>query len=170
MRDTILFLLAFAIVIAIFAWFPQNSSRLSNLGAMNERNQHPVTGDRQRDEGKRRGEGQPVASERAHGTSADASAEGEAFNSIYASKKLKIDTKLKKSKVVHGVPLEAFVQGGRDTLPAEVSSGAPGGVRVFLQCMELRPGSTQNLTEKECKELAAANPTTQRHPIAVGGF
>ncbi len=83
---------------------------------------------------------------------------------------MKGTSKLAKSKVVHGVPLEAFVQGGRNTLPAEVSPGAPGGVRVFLQCMELRPGNTQNLSEKECKELANANPALKRHPIAVGGF
>ncbi len=91
---------------------------------------------------------------------------GEALPSIYDSKKVKA---AKNQKVVHGVPLDSFVQNSLNTLPGEVPAEAPNRVRVFLQCVELRPGKSSELSEKECNELIAKNSPNGKRFGALGG-
>ena len=58
-------------------------------------------------------------------------------------------------KVVHGVPVAAWTLSRRDSLPmGPTSPAAPEGVRVFLQCMELKKGGPQSLAQSECQALA----------------
>lgn len=64
-------------------------------------------------------------------------------------------------KVVHGVPVDAWVLANRDKVNLnKVPPPAPGQLRLFVQCMELKSGEANELKEKECRELAArAQPT-----------
>jgi hypothetical protein len=61
----------------------------------------------------------------------------------------------KAAKVVHGVPVQAYVLAQKDkvstgTVPAE----APSGIRVFLQCMELKNHGPESLDQRDCQHLA----------------
>ncbi len=58
-------------------------------------------------------------------------------------------------KVLHGVPVEAWVLSKRNKVNLnKVPPPAPGNLRVFVQCMELKKGETDELTERKCRELA----------------
>ncbi len=58
-------------------------------------------------------------------------------------------------KTLHGVPLEDYVLGVQNQLPKSVPQKAPAGVRVFVQCFEVKKGQTATLSEGECSGLVA---------------
>ncbi len=59
-------------------------------------------------------------------------------------------------KVIHGVPVDAWVLSTRDKVNMnKVPPPAPSQLRFFVQCMELKQGQADELKEKECRELAA---------------
>lgn len=123
---------------------------------MNEGN--PTTVPRANRRGPRKGHGESstVAAQGKTGALAQSPAESKELHSIYVSKKLDKDIS-EDTKVVHGVPLQDFVRGGRNKLPSEVVADTPNGVRVFLQCMEFKKARPTGLTETECNQLIAKN-------------
>lgn len=58
-------------------------------------------------------------------------------------------------KTLHGVPLEDYVIGVQNQLPKSVPQKAATGVRVFVQCFEVKKGQTESLSEGECSGLVA---------------
>jgi hypothetical protein len=63
-----------------------------------------------------------------------------------------------KPAVIHGVPIAAWVRSRQDALPeATVPSDSGDGIRVFLQCMELKKEGPEALKERDCERLAASN-------------
>ena len=88
--------------------------------------------------------------------------QSEELPSIYSSSKRAKLARKKKKKYLHGLPVESFVDSRMNTLPSGVPDQAPEGVRVFLQCMELRPNDTAKLTESECNALASRTSTRNK--------
>lgn len=60
----------------------------------------------------------------------------------------------KQEKVVYGVPVDGFVAKNKNSLAFPVSEKKPEGVRLFLQCLELKKGQTSELSEQECRAIA----------------
>lgn len=89
------------------------------------------------------------------------------ITSIYPAQKRSRSAKLGKSgtagtrkqrKVVHGVPLQAFAESQRDRIDFKSVPGPnKEGLRVYLQCMELREKGTTPLQENECDRLLVGN-------------
>lgn len=62
-------------------------------------------------------------------------------------------------KFVHGVGVEAFVESEKDRLDYSVTEARPQGVRVFVQCMEVKNKKTNPLSRSECGELLTHTPS-----------
>jgi hypothetical protein len=165
-QDTVVGFLILAVIVAAVLWIhpggpsqamvaPPVSSIVSNKGVTHEKSPS-----RSRKNSK-------LAAARKSHRSSEPSQQGEALPSIYDSKKVKA---AKAQKVVHGVPLDSFVQNSINTLPGEVPAEAPNRVRVFLQCVELRPGKSSELSEKECNELIARNSPNGKRFGTLGGL
>ncbi len=94
---------------------------------------------------------------------------------IPQAKKLKRHSKtashekaVKKQKYLHGVPVQDFLSASHNSLPSQVSPNRPNGVRVFLQCMEVVQGKTAELSERECKQVANRNQSSDRRAVQFG--
>lgn len=90
-------------------------------------------------------------------------AQSEEVPHVYTARKVKQKSGAE-DKVIHGVPLQAFIESHRNTLPGAVPAQAPSGVRVFLQCMELKKNETSELSQAECNELVARHPSRGKVP------
>lgn len=59
-------------------------------------------------------------------------------------------------KMIHGVPLDQWIEWNKNRLRlGEVPSENDGGLRLFVQCMEIKKGASQAVTQAECKKLTA---------------
>jgi hypothetical protein len=92
-----------------------------------------------------------VASARATQPALEKMKETEPLPGIYRSSKKTSEPK----KTLHGVPLEDYVLGVQNQLPKSIPQKAPAGVRVFVQCFEVKKGHAANLSEGECSGLVA---------------
>lgn len=78
------------------------------------------------------------------------SSDGEGASSSFS----KSSTSEARPKVVHGVPLKAFAKSQEFNIAhAPVSAPAKSGLRVFLQCMELKSKGSELLEKNECASL-----------------
>ncbi len=162
MRDSVLLAIVIAAFITVMLWKPAAApSEILTQGATHET--HTGTDPRSQSAARKsiqqsHRQDPEAAIERTRGESEGTASEGEKISSIYSHKKLK---RSKKSKtVVHGVPLEDFVDAKQNALPMfDVTAGKPNGVRMFVQCMEVKKGNTVNLNERECSELALKAPS-----------
>lgn len=171
MRDTLIIFVIILAVIGLVLWNQPSAVAPSGLvtqGVKNEGNPDAHPRANPSAESQTRRKSSRVAVKRTAQPSEESSAQGEALPSIYSSQKLKTDSKDK--KVVLGVPLQDFLAANQNWLPTEVSAEAPQGVRVFLQCMELRSGKPSELNEKECKEIATRNQVQSKRYDILGGL
>jgi hypothetical protein len=76
-----------------------------------------------------------------------------------------------KKKVLYGVPVQAWLLSRRNALsvPA-VGDRPPPGLRVFLQCWEMKKHGPKSLDERECGELAVKGPSADRGSIPGFGL
>ncbi len=59
-------------------------------------------------------------------------------------------------KVVHGVPVEGWVRSHRNSLsPATVTDETGEGMRLFVQCVEVKKRGTTPLSERQCGALSS---------------
>lgn len=91
--------------------------------------------------------------------SPDSHHETQELHSIYGEEKHDptsgVNRPKRGGKRVMGVPLDSYVQVKRNTLHySSPRSKEVGGLRIFVGCMELKNGSVDPLSEKECKSLA----------------
>lgn len=166
MRDTVILGVIVVAFVAFMMWKPAAApSGLLTQGASHETHagtdQRSQIADRKGVQQSHR-QDPAIETERAHANPEESSSESEKISSIYSGKKLKAaaSKKAAKAKVVHGVPLEDFIDAKQDALPMyDVTQGKPNGVRMFVQCMEVKKGNTLNLSEQQCAELTMRTPS-----------
>ncbi|MCB0416829.1 MAG: hypothetical protein KDD39_04210 [Bdellovibrionales bacterium] len=56
-------------------------------------------------------------------------------------------------KTLYGVPVETWVQSQKNHLHAELPEQAPGNVRVYVQCMEVKDKGLESLNSHQCRQL-----------------
>lgn len=56
-------------------------------------------------------------------------------------------------KNLYGVPIESWVSAQKNHLHAELPEPAPGNVRVYVQCMEVKEKGLESLNTKQCQQL-----------------
>jgi hypothetical protein len=78
-----------------------------------------------------------------------------ALPTIYTRPSEKEGNEASAQQTVHGVPIQEFLASSKNQLPQNKPQPVPSGVRIFVQCMELRKGTASELSEKECSGLAA---------------
>lgn len=61
----------------------------------------------------------------------------------------------RKQKVIHGVPVDAWVLSRQNALAGPAAADTAGGMRVFLQCMELKKKGPEYVGQNQCEELLA---------------
>lgn len=61
-----------------------------------------------------------------------------------------------KQPVVYGVPVASWLKHAQNQLPHRIDLKQPEGMRLFFNCMEIKKGGTQALSQKECKEIAVS--------------
>ncbi len=154
MRDTIIAVVVIASIIGLVYW---------TNGESNEKLKSTVEGTVRGGEGKSISDRPAMAAQRKSRSASKPASSSQKLHSIYSSKELNKSGQQKSQKVVHGVPLDSFVDQSQNSLRfTEVSPQAPNGVRVFLQCFELQQGKTAALKEKECNELLAKSERSRR--------
>jgi hypothetical protein len=96
--------------------------------------------------------------------SASESAErSEAIPSLYSRQGRRVKNK---SKVIHGVPVEAWAEAQAHALGAfTVTPDSESSLRVFVNCMEMRKGKLDPIAERECHSLAGVNDNSRRNKV-----
>jgi hypothetical protein len=61
-----------------------------------------------------------------------------------------------KQPVVYGVPVASWLKHSKNQLPAKVEITNDTGMRLFINCMEIKKHGTSALTQRECKEIAVS--------------
>ncbi|MBI1859423.1 MAG: hypothetical protein HYR96_00705 [Deltaproteobacteria bacterium] len=52
------------------------------------------------------------------------------------------------------MPVQAYLASQRPSLPTAAPEPTENGVRLFVQCMEIKKSETRKTSESECRELA----------------
>lgn len=61
-----------------------------------------------------------------------------------------------KQPVVYGVPVASWLKHNKNRLASKVELKNPSGVRLFINCMEIKKEGTQALTQRDCKQIAVS--------------
>jgi hypothetical protein len=65
----------------------------------------------------------------------------------------------KKEKMIHGVPLNQWIEWNKNNLRlGEVAGDQQSDMRFFVQCMEIRKGKPQSVGQRDCKKLISMSP------------
>jgi hypothetical protein len=65
----------------------------------------------------------------------------------------------KKEKMIHGVPLNQWIEWNKNNLRlGEVAGEQQSDMRFFVQCMEIRKGKPQSVGQRDCKKLISMSP------------
>jgi hypothetical protein len=139
----------------------KRSSRYASHGAKSKTSQGAKHGEKSN-----RDDVEQAANQRQDEGSSDDVAEAEKLSSIYQGKQgdgsaVTADNGVAENRegirptVVHGVPVDAYVLSRKDAINTSgMPQDTPQGLRVFLQCMELKKEGASPLDEKNCHSLA----------------
>jgi hypothetical protein len=68
-------------------------------------------------------------------------------------------TKNNQRKYVHGVPVDQWLEWNKNRLRlGEVAAPSAEGLRLFVQCMEMKQGGPKSVAQSECIKLTAKTP------------
>lgn len=184
MRDTMIALLVLGSLIGAYFYFQDSISFGPHVGtpssiSQNNLEKQVLNSDPKRiqtqgvhDEGTDQGYSEQSAEFREGEAPSIEVAESKGLYSIYKGKSKKrleqqdepsehpVKAASAKEKVVHGVPLQAWVRSQKNKilLPA-VTADTGNGLRVFLQCLELKQKGPEYLERGECKALLVRHST-----------